>query len=154
VAIFRSSSNCTLQPPPYGSWHYECWGETHRQRNDRICSSVIEWASGHMTEHRVVRVLKGSEPKVIATCSAGYASTNDRCPGGDADVWAKLDAHWNTTPNRPDLPASQAANLWKYDPDIGPSASDQQWIHDCNFSSIYPATDVGRSDPKRDSSVR
>jgi uncharacterized protein YecT (DUF1311 family) len=38
---------CVLQPPPYGSWDYECWGNAHRQHNDRVCSSEMEWARSY-----------------------------------------------------------------------------------------------------------
>lgn len=144
---------CVLQPPPYGNWDYECWGDTLRQRNDRICSSVMEWASGHMTEYRTVSVLKNGEPKVVATCSTGYASA--QCPEPDADVWAKLDAHWNTTPDPSEhLPTSHVADLWKFDPDIDPSTTDQAWMHDCLFSSAYPPPDVSRPSPKSDATGR
>jgi hypothetical protein len=51
----------------------------------------MEWASGHMTEYRVVSVLKNGEPKVLATCSTGYAAMSEHCPLPDADVWNKLD---------------------------------------------------------------
>jgi uncharacterized protein YecT (DUF1311 family) len=140
---------CVLQPPPYGNWDYECRGDTLRQRNDRICSSVMEWASGHVTERRAVSVLENGEPKVVATCSTGYASTNKQCPEPDADVWAKLDAHWNTTPDPSEpLPTSHVTDLWKFDPDIDPTTSDQAWMHDCLFSAAYPPRDAIRPGSK------
>jgi uncharacterized protein YecT (DUF1311 family) len=144
---------CVLQPPPYGNWNYECWGDTLRQHNDRICSSSMEWASGHMTEYRAVSVLKDGEPKVVATCSTGYATT--KCPDPNADVWTKLDAHWNSTPNPSEaLPTSRMADLWKFDPDIDPGETDQAWMHDCLFSSTYPPPEVSRPSSKSDASGR
>jgi uncharacterized protein YecT (DUF1311 family) len=146
---------CVLQPPPYGSWDYECWGDTLRQHNDRICSSVMEWASGHMTENRAVSILKNGEPKVVATCSTGYATTSEQCPEPDDDVWTKLDAHWNTAPDPSEpLPTSDVANLWKFDPDIDPSATDREWMHDCLFTSTYPPPQASRPSSKSGASGR
>jgi uncharacterized protein YraI len=51
----------------------------------------MEGASGHITEYRAVGVLKNGEPKVVATCSTGYATTSEQCPLPGADVWNKLD---------------------------------------------------------------
>jgi uncharacterized protein YecT (DUF1311 family) len=140
-------THCVLQPPPYGIWNYECWGETQRQHNDRICSSVTEGASGHMTEYRVVRVLKNGEPTVLATCSIGDAPVSEQCPSPDAGVWGKVDGrHWNTTPAPSDyLPTLDAVDLWKYDPDFSPNATDQRWMHDCLFASTYPPPEVSRA---------
>jgi uncharacterized protein YecT (DUF1311 family) len=136
---------CVLQPPPYGHWTYECWGDAHRQHNDRVCSSVKEWASGHMTEHRRVGILKGGELKLVATCSTGYASQGEECP--DRDDHAKTNAtfHWNTNPDpAAQVPTSHADDLWKYDPDIEPDVINQQWMHDCLFAPIYPPPEVSR----------
>ncbi|WP_027553904.1 lysozyme inhibitor LprI family protein [Bradyrhizobium sp. Cp5.3] len=132
-------TSCVLQPPPYGSWNYECWGEALRQQNERICSSVVEWASGYMTEHRAVSVLKDGKPTFVATCSTGHASTSEQCPLPDGDVWNKLDGRWNTNPAASDnLPAWDAGDLWKYDPDISLNATDQRWMQDCLFAPTYP----------------
>jgi uncharacterized protein YecT (DUF1311 family) len=132
-------THCVLQPPPYGVWNYECWGDTLRQHNDRICSSVTEWASGQMTEHRAVSVLENGEPTVVATCSTGHATTSEQCPLPDADVWNKLDGHWNITPALSDhLPTLDAGDLWKYDPDFSPNLTDQRWMQDCLFAQTYP----------------
>ena len=143
-------AHCVLQPPPYGNWTYECWGDTFRQHKDRICSSVMEWASGHMTEYRSVSVLKNGEPKVLAACSIGYAETNGRCPEPNDDVSTKLDAHWNTTPDPSEIPpAARVAELWKFDPDLDPSATDREWMHDCVSDSIYPPSSASRPSPKK-----
>jgi uncharacterized protein YecT (DUF1311 family) len=132
-------THCVLQPPPYGDWSYECWGDTLRQHNDRICRSVMEWASGHFTEYRVVSVLTNGEPKVVAACSTGYTTTSERCPLSDADVLHKLDGHWNTTPSpSDDFPTLDTVDLWKYDPDISLNVTDQRWMQDCLFSPTYP----------------
>jgi uncharacterized protein YecT (DUF1311 family) len=139
-------THCVLQPPPYGNWSYECWGDTLRQHNDRICRSSMAWASGHMTEYRAVSVLKDGEPKVVATCSTGDATTSARCPSPDDDVWKKLDSRWNTSPTpSDDLSTLDAGDLWKYDPDISPNATDQRWMQDCVFAPTYPPQqEVGR----------
>lgn len=141
---------CVLQPPPYGNWTYECWGDTLRQHKDRICTSVMEWASGHMTEHRAVSVLKNGEPKVLATCSIGDGETNERCPKPDGDVRTKLDAHWNTTPDPSELrPTPRVADLWKFDPDLDPGVTDRAWMHDCVSGSIYPPSSESRPNSKK-----
>lgn len=138
-------SHCVVQPPPYGSWDYACWGGTYRQHNDRICSAVVEWASGKTTEYRAVSVLKDGKPKLVATCSTGEATTSDQCPLPDADVWKKLDGHWNTAPTSHDnLLALDAGDLWKYDPDISVNATDQRWMQDCLFTPAYPPSEVSR----------
>ncbi|MGO4716854.1 lysozyme inhibitor LprI family protein [Bradyrhizobium sp. 2TAF24] len=147
---------CVLQPPPYGRWTYECWGDTIRQHNDRICSSVKEWASGHMTEHRIVSVLKNYQPETLATCSTGDATTREQCPVASDDVGSKLDMHWNKAPNPSEYaPTSHVTNLWKFDPDIGdPDEADRSWMHDCLFSSPYPPSDASRPGSKSDASGR
>jgi uncharacterized protein YecT (DUF1311 family) len=140
---------CVLQPPPYGNWGYECWGDTLRQHNDRICSSVEEWSSGHMTEYRTVSILKNGEPRAVATCSTGYNTTDDLCPESGADVGGTLDAHWNTRPDTSEpLPTSQVADFRKFDADIDPSATDQEWMHECLFTSSYPPLEKSAPAPK------
>jgi uncharacterized protein YecT (DUF1311 family) len=140
---------CVLQPPPYGNWTYVCWGDAHRQQDDRICSSVMEWASGHMNEYRLVSVPSSGKPKPVAVCSTRGDLTSDRCPEPDDNVEAKAISHWNTTPDpsshSPDLPTWRAGDLWKYDPDIEREVIDQQWMNDCLFASTYPPPDVSRS---------
>jgi uncharacterized protein YecT (DUF1311 family) len=148
-------ADCTLMPPPYGNWTYDCWGDAHRQHNDRVCSSVMEWASGHMTEYRLVSVLQGGEPRLVATCSTGYASTGQQCPEHDDNAETKAISHWNTNPEPPaQLPTARADDLWKYDPDIAPSAIDQQWMSDCLFAATYPPPDVSRPNSNSDASDR
>jgi hypothetical protein len=109
-----------------------------------------------MTEYRAVSVLKDGEPKVVATCSTGYATTSEQCPLPDADVWNKLDGRWNTTPAPSDnLPTLGAGDLWKYDPDISPNATDQRWMRDCLFAPTYsPPQEVSRPSSKSDASGR
>lgn len=146
---------CTLLPPPYGGWTYDCWGDAHHQHNDRVCSSAMEWASGHMTEYRLVRVLKGGELKLAATCSTGYASTGEQCPERDDDAETKAIAHWNTNPEpSTHLAAPYADDLWKYDPDIEPNVIDNQWMLDCLFSATYPPPEESRPSSKSDASGR
>ena len=67
---------CVLQP--YANWDYECWGETRRQQNERVCSSVMEWASGQVTDHRAVSALKDGKPFVVATCSTGQVARDEQ----------------------------------------------------------------------------
>lgn len=130
---------CVLQPPPYANWDYECWGETRRQQNERICSSVMEWASGQVTDHRAVSVLRDGKPLVMATCSTGHAAKDEQCPLPDGDVWNKLDGRWNTTPARSEFsPAWDTVDLWKYDPDVSLYATDPKWMQDCLFAPTYP----------------
>ena len=133
-------SYCVLQPPPYGSWEYQCWGEVHRQHSNRICSSVMEWSSGHMTENRSMRVLKNGKPQPVATCSTGYASTNEQCPEPDDDPQTRATSHWNTNPNPvpDDSPTLGPGKFSKYDPDVGPEVIKQSWMQDCLFAPVFP----------------
>jgi len=137
---------------------YECWGDTLRQNNDRICSTVMERASdGNMTEHRAVSVLKNGEQKVVATCSTGYAVTSDKqCPLPHADVWNKLDGHWNTTLAQSDnLTTLNTSDLWNYDPDFSLNLTDQRWFQDCLFAPTYPPPlEVSRPNSKSNASGR
>lgn len=140
---------CVLQPPPYGSWDYECWGDAHRQQNGRICSSLMRWASGHWYEYRLVSVLNGDKPKPVAICSAQDDTMGARCP--EPDLIAET--HWNTkfeqsagVPNLPDLPNWGAGDLWKYDPDIEPNdVIGQAWMHDCLVTPGYPPVEAGHA---------
>jgi uncharacterized protein YecT (DUF1311 family) len=132
-------STGVLQPPPYGSWPYECWGDAHRQNKNRVCSSVREWASGHMTESRRVSVVQGGELKFVASC----ASAGEDCPDGDNRDNAGSASHWNTNPTQP-VADPQMADLWKYDPDIEPEVIDQKWMHDCLFAPVYPPPEARR----------
>jgi hypothetical protein len=108
-----------------------------------------------MTKRRAVSVLKDGRPKIVATCSSGYDTGNEQCPEPNLGVWAKMDAHWNTAPDQSDpVPASRMAALWKFDPDIDPSTTDQAWMHDCVSSSVYPCGNVSRPSSKSDASSR
>jgi uncharacterized protein YecT (DUF1311 family) len=131
--------SCFFSPPPYGSWGYICLGAAHRQHNDRICSVAMEWASGHMSEHRLVSVLTNNEPKPVASCATDYAETSEQCPEPDDDAKTRTVAHWNTNPAPSgELPTPRASALWKYDPDVDPGITDQPWMRDCLFASTYP----------------
>ncbi|HEX7921142.1 MAG TPA: lysozyme inhibitor LprI family protein [Bradyrhizobium sp.] len=141
-------TSCVLLPPPYARWSYGCWGAAHRQNNDRVCSVEMAWASGHVTEYRLVSVLKDGEPKPVAICSIGSDTTSARCPqpGDNATIWG--DARWNTNPaSSNDLPPPYTGDLWKYDPDIDVDAIDKPWMHDCLFAASYPPADSGRVAP-------
>jgi hypothetical protein len=136
---------CVLQPPPYGHWTYECWGDAHRQHEDRVCSSATEWASGHKTEYRLFSSLKDDQLKLVATCSTGDFSDGEDCPDPSSNAENNLASHWNTNPTRlPNLPNPRVDDLWKYDPDIEPDQINQQWAHDCLFAPNYPPPEVSR----------
>ncbi|WFU73224.1 lysozyme inhibitor LprI family protein [Bradyrhizobium sp. CB2312] len=140
------TSSCFFSPPPYGNWSYVCLGAAHRQHNGRVCSVATEWASGHTTEYRLVSVLRNGEPRPVASCSTGYAETSEQCPEPDDDAAAKAFAHWNADPKPSnELPAPHAGGLWRYDPDIQPRMTDQQWMRDCLFASTYPPPEVSRA---------
>ena len=145
------SSTCTLMPPPYGNWTYECGGGVTRQHGDRICSLGQEWASGHMTDYRLLSVIKDGKPHPVASCSTGYASTTEQCPEPDDPPEFKAIAHWNTTPDpaNEDLPIPGADKLWKYDPDLDQDLTDQPWMHDCLFAPNFPLPELSRADPPR-----
>jgi uncharacterized protein YecT (DUF1311 family) len=139
-------TGCVLQPPPYGTWGYECWGEAHRQHKDRVCSSVLEWASGHITEYRRVGILKDGKVKLLATCSTGYdTETDTQCYDASDYARKSVTLHWNTNPVLDaQAPILGTRDLWKYDPDIEPDVIKQQWMHDCLFAPIYPPPEVSR----------
>jgi uncharacterized protein YecT (DUF1311 family) len=151
-AGFKAS--CVLLPPPYGNWTYECWGDAHRQHKDRVCSSAVEWVSaGHMTEYRLVSILKDVELKLVATCSTGYTSEGEDCPDPNGDAKTNSASHWNTNPTRiGNLPNPHAHDFWKYDPDIELDQINQEWMHDCLFAPIYPPPEVSRLNSKSDAS--
>lgn len=140
------ATDCTLLPPPYGAWHYACWGALHRQHNGRVCSAVTTWASGHMTDYRLVRLVRGSDLELVATCSDGYAATTEQCP---VTLPGLHDPHWNVTPGRqvdPFLKPKQ--ELWAFDPDIleDKDTTNQWWMDPCLFSPAYPPATESRSD--------
>jgi uncharacterized protein YecT (DUF1311 family) len=139
---------CVLSPPPYGSWVYRCWGNVHRQHNERVCSSELEWASGHMSEYRLVSIAKDGKARLMAMCAIGDLPKDAvNCPGSDADAAVKPDPHWNTNPAPRDLlPRSHAGDLWKYDPDIDPDQIARPWMLGCLFAPIFPPVAVSRSD--------
>jgi uncharacterized protein YecT (DUF1311 family) len=147
-AGFKTS--CVLQPPPYGNWTYECWGEAQRQNKDRLCSSAMAWASGHMTEYRLVSILKDAAPKIVVVCSTGDSSEGADCPDSNDDTSTKSASHWTTDPTRFGnfLPTPHADDLWKYDPDIRPDQIDQQWMHDCLFAPVYPSPEASQPNSK------
>jgi uncharacterized protein YecT (DUF1311 family) len=144
-------TSCWFLPPRYGDWSYACFGSAHRQHRDRICSAEMIWATGHMTESRLVSIVKDGEPKPVANCSTGYASTNEQCPEPDDDAETKAVAHWNTNPlSAKDLPTPHAGRLWKYDPDAGPKAAGDPWMHDCLFAPTYPPPELSRPSSARE----
>ncbi|UFX43147.1 lysozyme inhibitor LprI family protein [Bradyrhizobium sp. 41S5] len=111
-------TSCVLLPPPYGSWTYGCWGEAHRQNGDRICSVGMQWASGHISENRLVSVLKDGAPQPVATCSRSPDSTDAPCPEPGDSATIRGDVRWNMNPvSSSDLPTPHADDLWKYDRD-------------------------------------
>jgi uncharacterized protein YecT (DUF1311 family) len=131
---------CVLQPPPYGKWAYECWGSAHRQNNNRVCSSVKAWWSGHSTEYRLVSVLESGKPKQSAVCSTESSSDRPLCPGLGDNPWEKTDAHWDTSFNgtlnfSADL---DPGALWEYDPDIGSNVVEQPWLNVCLTAPSFP----------------
>jgi uncharacterized protein YecT (DUF1311 family) len=141
-------SNCTFLPPRYGNWTYICLGEAHRQHNDRICSVGVDWASGHMTDYRLVLILKSGQPRSLASCSYGYAGTREQCPDPTDNAETKASSHWNTNPQPNDTtPLPRADGLWKYDPDVDPGLTQEPWINDCLFASAYPPPEISRFDP-------
>ncbi len=138
-------TSCWFLPPPYGNWSYACFGSAHRQHRDRICSAEMTWATGHMTEYRLVSIVKDGEPKPVANCSIGYAGTDEQCPEPDDDAETKAIAHWNTNPlSSRDLPVPHAGRLSKYDPDAGPKAAGDPWMDDCLFAPAYPPPELSR----------
>jgi uncharacterized protein YecT (DUF1311 family) len=138
-------TSCSLLPPPYANWIYACWSAAHRQHRDRICSHETEWATGHMTEYRLVSIMKDGEPKPVANCSIGYASTDEQCPEPNDDAETKAFAHWNTNPlSSRYLPTPHAGRLSKYDPDAGPKIAGDPWMRDCLFAPAFPPPEVSR----------
>jgi uncharacterized protein YecT (DUF1311 family) len=138
---------CYFLPPPHSDWRYACFGTKHRQHHDRICSLRTEWASGHVTEYRLVSVLRNGEPKPVASCSIGYAETREHCPESSDDPETKAIAHWNTNPQPANnFSVRKEGGFWKYDPDIPLSKDEQPWMDDCLLASTYPPADLSRPD--------
>jgi hypothetical protein len=90
-----------------------------------------------------VSVLSNGEPKPVASCSTGDASTNEPCPEPDDTAETRTVAHWNKNPAG-DLPIPHAGRLSKYDPDIETDQIARQWMQDCLFAPIYPPPEVSR----------
>jgi hypothetical protein len=112
----------------------------YRQHRGRICSVAQMWASGHLTDERLVSVVRNGKPEPIASCSIGYAATDEPCPDPFQIADLKPVAHWNSAPN---LDSSFSAipgteDLWKYDPDLEPAQYDQPWMNDCLFAPAFP----------------
>jgi uncharacterized protein YecT (DUF1311 family) len=139
---------CVLQPPPYGNWTYQCWGDAYRQHGGRVCSSGMSWASGRMTEYRLVGILKDGKLEPVASCSAGEFSEGEDCPDSSGDAKTNSAAHWNTNPSRVANLPTPPADLWKYDPDIEPDQINQAWMRDCLFAPNYPPAEVSRPNSK------
>jgi hypothetical protein len=90
-------------------------------------------------------------PRIVASCSTGYADTSEQCPEAGDDAKTKAVGHCNTNPHRSDeLPTPHANGLWKYDPDFDSSLVARPWAHECLFASAFPLPEVSRPDsPQR-----
>ncbi|WP_420139121.1 lysozyme inhibitor LprI family protein [Sphingomonas sp.] len=138
-------TSCSFVPSG-GGYVYGCFGRQHFQNRDRVCSVDQEWASGSVSETRVVeRVTNGTLTK-IAGCSIGndaYGSCpNPNASGGQHAVWTA--ASGTRTPPYPPLQ--------KIDVDIDVDmASD--WLPACLTRPDYPpmpaASSQGKKGPKK-----
>jgi uncharacterized protein YecT (DUF1311 family) len=139
-------ASCQFLPPPYGDWRYGCWSTVYRQHHDRICSVAQTWASGHMTDYRLVSVVENGMPRAVASCSIGYASTDELCAEPYLSGESKSTAHWNTNPLVMDVsPIPGTEDLWRYDPDLVPEQYDQSWMNDCLFAPVFPPPELSRA---------
>ena len=139
-------AGCSFFPPPYGNWSYTCVSTLHRQHHERICSVVQSWASGHLTDIRLVSVVKDGEPKPVASCSIGYASTDTLCPDPALDDTDKARARWKM---KPDVTAELGllpgtGKIWKYDPDLTSLQYEQPWMNECLFTPVFPPPEPSR----------
>jgi uncharacterized protein YecT (DUF1311 family) len=147
------TAHCNFLPPRWasGAWIYECWGAMYRQRRDRICSVSQMWASGHMTDFRLVSVVRNGKPTAVAGCSIGYATTDEPCPEPFQLDSLKPVAHWTTDP---DVQAEvervpDPKELWKYDPDLGQWLYNQPWMDECLSAPVFPPPESSRPDKRR-----
>jgi uncharacterized protein YecT (DUF1311 family) len=135
---------CFFSPPPFADFEFECHGMWYRQNANRICTGADEWATGHLSYYRLVSELVGGKPKPKASCSYGYASSAEICPGTDEN---EAIAHWNTNPRPNDnfwVPFE--AKPWKYDPDVDISDADYDWVDQCLADATYPPVIQSRAD--------
>lgn len=130
-------TECFFAWPRFGGG-YICVGTQSFQHHDRVCTSKIEWASGHETEYRTVVVVVGGRSKTIATCSTGYAETSEQCPSDDASSDREHRRHWDLHPaaSEPDQQLL-AFPFLKYDPDV--FVLDKPWLRACLTEPNYPS---------------
>jgi uncharacterized protein YecT (DUF1311 family) len=126
---------CWFVEPPWGAENaYVCGGTVRRQRDNRVCVSAEEWASGHTTEIRTVGVVSEGKLSPVATCRFGYAGLT--CPG---EMESAANAHWTLNPRVLENGELEESGFWKYDPDAAQDSA--PWLDDCIQSGFYPPAD-------------
>jgi uncharacterized protein YecT (DUF1311 family) len=133
------STGCFFAPKGFGDGAYACIGTQVAQNNDRICTTIQDWASGHETEYRTVSQVVDGKVKLIAECSSGYASTDETCP--DTEPQADAAVGWNFHPDPKDPIFDQNAqdgSSLKLDPDFPFDDISHGWAAQCLADRNFP----------------
>ena len=135
--------DCFFTPQGFGDGAYVCLGTKVFQNGNKICRLSQEWASGHITDYRTVAKIEGDAVKTVATCSQGYAASDERCPDLTDTAEEKKTNRWNLRPvttrstpvfkRYPDQPSRVSI-----DPDDMVSLSEEHWLHACLTDTDYP----------------
>lgn len=70
--------------PGGGSYSYGCFGRQRFQNDARVCTLTQDWASGSVSETRIVGRVADGRLTTIATCSIGSGGADEACPDSDA----------------------------------------------------------------------
>jgi uncharacterized protein YecT (DUF1311 family) len=132
-------TSCSFVPSG-GGYVYACFGRQHFQNRDRVCSVDQEWASGSMSETRIVSRVTGGTLATIAGCSIGN-DTYPSCPNPNAPAEAGWSAaSGSRTP--PSLPL-QKIDV-DADVDTGPG-----WLSTCLTRPDYPPMAITKKASKK-----
>ncbi|WP_247893810.1 lysozyme inhibitor LprI family protein [Azospirillum endophyticum] len=132
------STSCDFLPGGDG-YTYGCFGTQSYQNRDRVCALTRDWASGGVSETRMVGQVVDGKLTTVASCSIGSGDAGAACP--DPEVSAGQRGHWQkpapdaTTPEAPPAkPQPQVDAEFQRD-------SEDAWINDCLTQPTYPPAD-------------
>ncbi|MGG6893716.1 lysozyme inhibitor LprI family protein [Rhizobium sp. BR 315] len=134
-------TGCFFAPKGFGDGAYICLGTQVAQNNDRICTTIQEWASGHDTEYRTVSQVVDGKAKLVAECSTGYASTDETCPdeGSPADGTQSVGWNFHLDSKDPTFdPNVQDGPSLKLDPDFPFDDISHGWTAQCLTDPNFP----------------
>jgi hypothetical protein len=125
--------------PGSGTYSYGCFATHSYQNKTRVCSVREDWASGSVSETRMVADIANGRARTVATCSIGGGDADGVCPGANADG---APGRWKTQGIPPDTAsmAPPAHPQPQLDADIGPD-TDDPWLHACLTDTGYPMRD-------------